>query len=379
MKVIDHYKSGFFREVIDYKSFIPELINTTWSWTDHELTRLAEKSAIAIGQLDAYSHQIPNIDHFIRMYVAKEATVSSRIEGTQTNMEEAMLNETDIHPERRDDWKEVNNYIHALNDAIASLPALPISSRLLKQAHATLLSGVRGRHKLPGEFRRSQNWIGGSSIRTAVFIPPPHEEVEALMGDLENFLHNEENGLTSLMQIAVAHYQFETIHPFLDGNGRIGRLMITLFMVDKGILQKPVLYLSDFFEKNKTFYYDYLTRVRTHNDLLGWVKFFLKGVLETSSSASQALKDLLALKKDCEEKRIYQLGKKINSAKVLLDYLYQRPIVDAEEVSRVTRLSLVSAYKLLDDFMRLRILNEMTGAKRNRLFAFEEYFTIFKR
>jgi Fic family protein len=379
MMVIDNYSSGFLRQVIDYKAFIPEAINTVWSWTDRELTRLAEKSAIAIGQLDAYSHQVPNIDHFIRMYVAKEATVSSRIEGTQTNMEEAMLNETDIHPERRDDWKEVNNYIRALNSAIVSLPALPISSRLLKHAHATLLSGVRGKHKLPGEFRRSQNWIGGSSIKTAVFIPPPHEEVESLMGDLENFIHNEDTGLTNLMKIAIAHYQFETIHPFLDGNGRIGRLLITLFMVEKGILQKPVLYLSDFFEKNKSYYYDLLTRIRTHNDLLGWVKFFLEGILETSSSASQALKDLLVLKRDCEEKRIYRLGKKVNTAKLFLDYLYQQPIVDVEKVAHITGLSLVSSYKLLEDFMRLGILKEMTGAKRNRLFAFEEYFTIFKR
>lgn len=199
------------------------------------------------------------------------------------------------------------------------------------------------------------------------------------MGDLENFIHNEDTGLTDLLKIAIAHYQFETIHPFLDGNGRIGRIMITLYLVEKKIIQKPVLYLSDFFEKNKSYYYDNLTRVRTHSDLIRWVKFFLSGVIDTCEKSSQTLKDIIELKKECEEKRIYQLGKKVKTAKVLLDYLYQQPIVDAEEVAKVTGLSLVSSYKLIDDFISLSLLKELTGAKRNRLFVFEEYFSIFKR
>lgn len=378
MLTIDNFKAGYYIKKIDYKSFMPEKINSAWSWTDRELTKLVEKSAIAIGQLDAYSHQIPNIDHFIRMYVVKEATVSSKIEGTQTNMEEVMLRETDIQPERRNDWIEVNNYIEALNSSINLLKDLPLSSRLLKSAHKILLRGVRGENKLPGEFRRSQNWIGGSSLLSAVFIPPIWEEVDPLMGDAENFLHNEDLGLTNLIKIAIAHYQFETIHPFLDGNGRIGRLMITLYLVEKGIIQKPVLYLSDFFEKNREQYYDNLTRVRTQNDLLKWVKFFLIGVIETCESSSQTLKSILQLKKECEEKRIYTLGKKVKTAKILLDYLFQQPIVDAETVASQTKVSLVSSYKLLDDFVRLKILREMTGAKRNRLFVFDEYFTLFK-
>lgn len=379
MLKINDFHAGSHTKQLDYKAFSPTLINNTWSWNDRELTRLVEKSAISIGQLDAYSHQIPNIDHFIRMYVVKEATVSSRIEGTQTNMEEALLKETDIQPERKNDWIEVNNYIDALNESIGRLQALPLSSRLLKEAHKTLLRGARGEHKLPGEFRRSQNWIGGSSLLSAVFIPPVWEEVNNLMGDLENFLHNEDTGLTNLIKIAIAHYQFETIHPFLDGNGRIGRLMITLYLVEKGIIQKPVLYLSDFFEKNRLAYYDNLTRVRTKHDLLTWVKFFLIGIIETCESSSQTLKEIIELKKDCEEKRIYTLGKKVNTAKILLDYLFHQPIVDAEMVSTQTGVSLVSSYKLLDDFIRLNILKEMTGAKRNRLFVFEEYFTLFKR
>lgn len=379
MLKIQDFLSGHYTKQYAYKSFLPSKINEVWSWNDRELTRLIEKSAIAIGQLDAYSHQIPNIDHFIRMYVAKEATVSSRIEGTQTNMEEALLREADIQPERRNDWLEVNNYIQSLNESIHLLNELPLSSRLLKHAHKILLQGVRGEHKLPGEFRKSQNWIGGSSLLSAVFIPPVFEEVDPLMGDLENFMHNEDTGLTNLLKIAIAHYQFETIHPFLDGNGRIGRLMITLYLVEKGIIQKPVLYLSDFFEKNRSAYYDNLTRVRTKSDLLTWVKFFLIGIIETCESSSRTLKDIIELKKDCEEKRIYTLGKKVNTAKIFLDYLFQQPIVDAEMVSNQTGISLVSSYKLLEDFTRLNILHEMTGAKRNRLFMFKEYFTLFNR
>lgn len=379
MLKIDDFCAGFYVKQVEYKAFIPEKINSVWSWSDRELTRLVEKSAIAIGQLDAYAHQLPNIDHFIRMYVVKEATVSSKIEGTQTNMEEALLRETDIKPERRSDWIEVNNYIEALNGSIIRLTVLPLSSRLLKEAHQILLRGVRGEHKLPGEFRRSQNWIGGSSLLSAVFIPPNWEQVNPLMGDVENFLHNEDTGLTNLIKIAIAHYQFETIHPFLDGNGRIGRLMITLYLVEKGIIQKPVLYLSDFFEKNREQYYHHLTRVRTHNDLLQWVKFFLIGIIETCESSSHTLKSILKLKKECEEQRIYTLGKKVKTAKILLDFLFQQPIVDAEMIAAQTKVSLVSSYKLLDDFVRLKILREITGAKRNRLFVFDEYFTLFNQ
>lgn len=376
---IQAFEAGVYTKQLNYKAFSPVTINGYWGWDDRELTKLAEKAAIAVGQLDAYAHQIPNMDHFIRMYVVKEATVSSRIEGTQTNMEEAILEVAHIQPERRDDWLEVNNYIQALNQCIDMLPQLPLSSRLFKQAHRTLLQGARGEHKQPGAFRRSQNWIGGSSLSVATFIPPVWQEVDPLMGDLENFLHNEDTGLTDLMKIAVAHYQFETIHPFLDGNGRIGRLMITLYLVEKGIISQPVLYLSDFFEKNRSLYYDKLTLVRTQNDLLAWVKFFLTGVIETCKSSIETLKGILALKKECEEKRIYTLGKKVNVAKSLLDYLFQQPVLDADMIASRLGISRVSAYKLVEDFTRLGILREMTGAKRNRMYLFEEYFTLFKQ
>lgn len=379
MVKVESFRAGSYTKQLEYRAFLPVPVNTVYGWDDRELTRLAEQSALALGQLDAYASLVPNIDHFIRMYVLKEATVSSRIEGTQTNMEEALLAEKDISPEQRNDWREVNNYVTAMNNALDNLATLPLSSRLLRQAHADLMQSVRGEHKLPGEFRRSQNWIGGSSLGNAAFIPPVWEEVGPLMGDLEKFMHNPDTGLTHVMKIALAHYQFETIHPFLDGNGRVGRLMITLYLVDQKILQKPVLYLSDFFEKNRAYYYDNLTRVRTHNDLKGWMKFFMQGVIETAHNGIGTLKDILALKADCEEKRIYNMGKRVPSAKLLLDQLFQRPVVDAEAVATATHLSPVSVYKLIEDFVKLGILREMTGYKRNRIFVFDEYFTIFKQ
>jgi Fic family protein len=374
---IEQYKAGNFVKQLDYKAFAPNFINAIFSWEDRRLTKLIEEAAITLGQLDAYADLVPNIDHFIKMYVVKEATVSSRIEGTQTNMEEALMAEMDVAPEQRNDWKEVNNYVLSMNNALESLPQLPLSSRLLRQAHFDLMQNVRGEHKMPGEFRSSQNWIGGNSLKNAAFIPPVWQDVNPLMSDLEKFIHNDDTGLTHLMKIALAHYQFETIHPFLDGNGRVGRLMISLYLIEKGILRKPVLYLSDFFEKNRTYYYDNLTRVRTHNDLLNWMIFFSTGVVETSRNAIASLKAILALKGDCE-KRIFDLGKKAGKAKIMLDNLFQQPIVDGIWVSKTIEISQVAAYKYLDDFVRLGILREMTGYKRNRVYIFETYFEIFR-
>jgi Fic family protein len=205
---------------------MPENINQPYIWQEASLNTLLEKATLNLGALNSFSQFVPNNDLFIRMHVVKEATESSRIEGTQTNIEEALVKQSDINPEKRDDWQEVNNCINAMNQAISRLGSLPLSSRLLKETHAILLEGARGEHKLPGRFRSSQNWIGGASLNDAVFIPPPDHEVDKLMGDLENFLHNEEIAVPHLIKIAIAHYQYETIHPFLDGNGRIGRLLI---------------------------------------------------------------------------------------------------------------------------------------------------------
>lgn len=372
------FKSGHSILTNGYRAFQPEKINRAYQFDETDLLNLLEKANIRLGELNAYAELVPDVEHFIRLHVVKEATVSSRIEGTNTNMEEALLQEEEIRPEKRNDWREVNNYIRAMNQSIDALNSLPLSSRLLKNAHKTLLSGVRGEHKLPGEFRKSQNWIGGATLIDAAFIPPVWQDVNPLMGDLENFLHNEHTGLTHILKIALAHYQFETIHPFLDGNGRIGRMMITLYFIQAGIMKKPVLYLSDFFERNRNLYYENLMLVRTKNDLKTWLRFFILGVIETCEKAIAGLRNILQLKKDCETNRILTLGKRMQSAQVLLQSLFIDPVVRPEKVAQLTGLSLVSAYKLIVQFEDLKILREITGGQRNRIYLFDEYFRVFE-
>jgi cell filamentation protein, protein adenylyltransferase len=361
-----------------YKSFIPNTINEIYTWQTPEINVLLEKATLQLGALNSFSKFVPDIARFIRMHVVKEATESSSIEGTQTNVEEALVGRSEIDPERRDDWQEVSNYIEAMNHAIARLETLPLSSRLLKETHKILLQqNVREEHKLPGQFRTLQNWIGGASINDAVFVPPPYHEVDRLMGDLENFIHNDGIDVPHLIRIAIAHYQFETIHPFLDGNGRIGRLMITLYLIGNKIIERPLLYLSDFFEKHKGLYYDNLMGVRRNNNLVQWIKFFLEAVNQTCQVAAQSLQRVMQLRHDCEGVRIIGLGKRVPRAKKLLDHLFTQPIVTAKEVSDTLQLSQVSSYKLIADFIHTGILKEVTGYKRNRYFHFQEYIDIF--
>jgi Fic family protein len=372
-----NFKSGTYIKQNSYRSFQPDKINKEWTIENMELLSLLSKADRQLGRLDMYSEYIPNIDLFISMHVLKEATQSSKIEGTETNIEEALLNKEDLNEERRDDWEEVQNYISALNSAISSLEKLPFSSRLIKETHKILLQGVRGKHKLPGEFRTSQNWIGGASINDAIFVPPIQSTINEYMNDLEKFAHNEESYFPELLKIALIHYQFETIHPFLDGNGRVGRLMITLYLVEKGILKKPILYLSDFFERNRTLYYDNLTRVREKNDVIQWFKFFLVGVIETAKNGISTFDSILKLQKEVDSK-IQTLGSRANNANVLLNYLYQHPIIEAQKAKEVTGLSLPSVYKLLEELENLKIINEITGSKRGKLYLFRDYTRLFQ-
>jgi Fic family protein len=311
------------------------------------------------------------------MHVAKEATQSSKIEGTQTNIEEVLMDRKNIPSEKREDWDEVQNYIAAMNTAIKELDKLPFSSRLIQNTHKVLMQGVRGELKQPGDFRKSQNWIGGSSINDATFVPPTHEGIQKLMGDLEKFMHNEELLLPDLIKIAIMHYQFETIHPFLDGNGRVGRLMITLYLVSCGILKQPILYLSDFFEKNRIDYYDKLMRVREKNDLSGWVKFFLQGVIETAKSSIKTFDDILQLQKHVES-TLQSMGPRAGNAQKVVNHLYERPLISAERTSEVAGVSMPTAYKLIKTLEELKILQEVTGAERNRLYIFEDYVNLFR-
>ncbi|WP_421873525.1 Fic family protein [Marinoscillum sp.] len=371
-----HFTSGKYITQGSYKSFQPEKINRDWVIENMELIHLLSQADRQLGRLDMYSEYIPNIDLFISMHVLKEATQSSKIEGTKTNIEEALLEKEDVAEERRDDWEEVQNYISALNQAINSLEELPFSSRLIKQTHEILLSGVRGKHKLPGEFRTSQNWIGGASIADATFIPPIHSTIDEYMSDLEKFAHSQNTYFPELLKIALIHYQFETIHPFLDGNGRVGRLMITLYLVEKGILKKPILYLSDFFERNRTLYYDNLMRVREKADITQWFKFFLVGVIETAKSSISAFDSILKLQQDVEI-RVQSMGSRSANASIIAKQLYQHPIIDAQKVREITGLSMPSVYKLIEELETLKILHEVTGSKRGKVYFFKEYIDLF--
>jgi Fic family protein len=373
------FRSGVFRLNSGYQAFYPEGINRAYGFDDSAMLPLLESATLRLGELKNWSELAPDVDQFIRLFVIREATLSSRIEGTQTSIEEALLKADDISPERHDDWQEVNNYIEAMNHCLELLPTLPLSSRMIKKAHAILLQGVRGACKMPGEFRTSQNWIGGATPMDAAFVPPPFTEVEPLMGDLENFLHNEHTNLPHVLKIALAHYQFETIHPFLDGNGRIGRLMIPLYLVSVGVLSKPAFYISDFIERNKSHYYDHLTRVRTSSDLRPWFRFFLAATVDTCEASIQVFRSIMELKRDCETTRLATLGRRLPNAQVLLNRLFSNPIIQADEVATLVGISLVSSYKLIDDFMRLGILKEQTGYKRNRVFVFRQYLDLFEQ
>lgn len=372
----EEYKSGTYKQQYQYKSFSPEPINHIWTWDDPAINTLLERATQSLGELNAFSLIVPDVDMFIQMHITKEANTSCKIEGTQTRMDEALMEKEQLIPEKRDDWQEVQNYIEAMNVAIGKLKDLPLSSRLLKQIHAILMQGARGEHKTPGEFRRSQNWIGGTSIKDAVFIPPHEDEILELIGDLEKFWHNEEIDVPNLIRIAISHYQFETIHPFLDGNGRIGRLMITLYLVSKGLLAKPSLYLSDYFEKHKGAYYDALTVVRASNNLIHWVKFFLVAVVETAEKGKATFKEILNLKNQIESK-IVSLGRKAESARNLLIYLYKKPVVNSRVVAKALGLSARATSELLRDLEDIGLLREMTGFKRNRRFVFEAYLKLF--
>lgn len=375
---LSDFKAGSWIQQVEYRSFSPEKINQEWNWSDATLTRLLDEATHKLGELNAFSLSVPNVDVFIQMHVTKEATTSSRIEGTRTELEEALQDEKDLAPEKRDDWQEVHNYISAMTAAVERLQTLPLSTRLLCEAHAILLQGVRGEHKLPGEFRRSQNWIGGGGLKDAFFIPPHYTEVHDLMSDLEKFLHNEMLGVPPLIRIGIAHYQFETIHPFLDGNGRIGRLLITLYLVGIGRLTKPTLYLSDYFEKHKTLYYENLTGVRTGNNLVQWLRFFLVALIETATKGIAAFQKVLALREQVEGGKILTLGKKILRAKSLVTLLYRLPVLDAATVSSSLHVTPATANSLIGDFVRLGILREATGFRRNRIFVFEDYLSIFR-
>jgi len=341
------FKSGKYISQGYYKSFQPSLINRQWEFADVELLSLLSQADQEIGRLDMFSNYIPNVDLFISMHVAKEATSSSRIEGTQTIIDQVVGDEKLISPDKKEDWEEVQNYIKALNESIEALKKIPLSTRLIRNTHKILLHGVRGDTKVPGSFRRSQNWIGGATLKDATFITPVHTDVPNLMSDLEKFFHNEEIAIPEILKIALIHYQFETIHPFLDGNGRIGRLLIPLYLVSKGTIIKPVLYLSDFFEKHQTLYFDNLMETRVNSNISQWLRFFLVGIIETAKTGIATFDKILQLKSKTDL-QIATLGSRASKAVILVNHLYERPVTDAEKVAQLVGISMPSSYKLIE-------------------------------
>lgn len=374
---IENFQSGAYEQRYEYRAFLPNPICQEWLIADAELTDLLGRADRALGELNAFGQLIPDMEFFLQMYVAKEATESNRIEGTQTNMEDAFMDVSDLDPEERDDWAEVQNYIQAIGQAIKELERIPLSNRLLCKTHQILLSGVRGKDKQPGEFRRSQNWIG-PSLKNAVFVPPHHEHIQELMSDMEKFLHAEHLHVHPLLRIAIAHYQFETIHPFLDGNGRIGRLMISLYLTAEKLLAQPCLYLSDYMEKNKTAYVDHLMAVREGNHLRSWLVFFLTGIEVTAKDSARVFREILALKQNIEQEVMPHFSTRRQAkAQMLMQILYAQPVIDIKRVSSLTGTATNTAISLVRDFVKYGILEEITGQRRNRLFIFRNYISLF--
>ena len=332
-----------------------------------------------LGRLDGSVQTLPDPNMFVLMYVRKEAVLSSQIEGTQSSLNDVLEAEAQIlDPARPSDVAEVINYIHAMNYGLEQLAVLPVSTRLIRQIHQRLLEGVRGGVSNPGELRRSQNWIGpgGCSLNDATFVPPPPGDVPAALTDLERFLHDQ-NPMPPLLKIGIAHAQFETIHPFLDGNGRVGRLLITFLLCERDILKLPVLYLSHYFKLYRSEYYDALQSVRDNGDWEGWLKFFMRGVAEVADEATDTARDIVGLRESHRALIIDQFGRVAGNGLRLLETLYSRPIVTVAEVASVSGTSFTAANDLVARFVDAGVLREATGNSRNRKFRYDPYVALF--
>jgi Fic family protein len=360
-----------------YRAFIPAPLPPDPPLAfDAQLATVLGRAATALGRLDGVSATLPNPDLFVAMYVRREAVLSSQIEGTQSTLEDVLAYEID--PERPNlprDIDEVVNYIGAMKYGLTRLDSLPLSLRLLREIHGLLMKGTRGGNKSPGEFRQSQNWIGGvRGLADATFIPPPPHEMQIALGNLELFLHDS-GGLDPLILAALAHAQFETVHPFLDGNGRIGRLLITFLLCHEKVLQRPVLYLSHYLKQHRASYYDRLMAIRLAGDWEGWLRFFLTGVAEVAREAEQTARQIVQLREDTRQRA--QAARMSTSAFRLLDHLFQHPFITVNAARDHLGLSYVAANGLIGELSKIGVLSEITGGSRNRVFRFGPYIDLF--
>jgi len=374
-------RSGqFVRQPDGYRAFVPApLPPDPPVRVDGELSRLLSDADRCLGRLDGVASVLPNPDLFVAMYVRHEAVLSSQIEGTQSTLEDVLEFEADTPgAERPKDVEEVVNYVRAMNHGLRRLDELPVCLRLIREIHAELLQGVRGSERTPGEFRRSQNWIGpgGSTLQTATFVPPPVHEMHQALDNLEKFLHGAKS-LPRLIHCGLVHAQFETIHPFLDGNGRVGRLLITFLLCQQGILQRPLLYLSYYLKAHRAEYYDRLNAVRHDGNWEEWLKFFLRGMYEVSQSATNTARAILQLREQ-HRQATAELGASGGTAARLLDYLFEQPIVSVRMVEKKLGCAYVTAAKLVDQFGELGMLKEITGQQRNRRYRYEPYLALFE-
>lgn len=364
-----------------YKAFIPNPLPPIPEIVmDSEMWNLLSQADRALGRLDGATDALPDPDLFVFMYVRKEAVLSSQIEGTQASLIDVLEFESQaLEPENPQDVAEVVNYVAAINYGLKRLPDLPVSLRLIREIHQELMQGVRGAEKNPGEFRRSQNWIGvgGCSLKDATYVPPPPHEMIKCLDNLEKFLHDPQP-IPVLIRVGLAHAQFETIHPFLDGNGRTGRLLITFLLCEQNILQRPLLYISYFFKKHRAEYYQHLQAVRDNGNWEDWLKFFLRGVYEVAQEAAATARKIVNLKEEHRQLLLSNMGRKSGNAIALLESLYFKPIFTVEHAETITKLTYPNANVLVKKLIEFGLVKEITGQKRNRAFSYAPYLDVFR-
>jgi Fic family protein len=373
---------NYIQQPAGYKAFIPKALPPEPAIKiDNELLSLLSQADRALGRLDGSTEMLPNPDLFVFMYVRREAVVSSQIEGTQASLMDVLEFEAQtLEPGRPQDVKEVVNYIDALKYGLERLKEIPLSLRLICEIHENLLTGVRGSEKSRGEFRHTQNWIGSpgsDGLVSASYVPPPPHEMGEALGNLEKYFYDE-RPMPFLIKVGLIHAQFETIHPFLDGNGRLGRLLITFLLCQKGVLKQPLLYLSYFFKKYRSEYYDRLQAIREKGDWEGWLKFFLKGVYEIAQEATATARQIVNLREEHRVLITERLGRGAAKSLALLEMLYFRPIISVHTAMEITNLSYANANKIVKDLCKLGILAEFTGLKRNRRFSYDPYLAFFR-